>query len=281
MRNFKKILQEINFALGHIIIFEELLNAALIFLVVYLILSIIDFYPISSWITALLYFAIVLNTRLRSNKAKLVEKKHEPLYEKLRTAADYADVENPIVDELQKEVAQELKNVTISSFFRAKRPSYKIFAAIILCFLIVFASAPALGLKFMEDGKNAKEILGKVQVDLSNAWNKTRTISIGDVEDEAGNELSERGLEELADIYGAESMANLGDEKISVEISPVSYEIDVRNILEAESKVFENTFPDEVCSDYNGCEIAESSKQIIPVEQQGLVRDYFDKIMDK
>ena len=132
MKNFIKVIREINRTLNFLIIFETTINAVIFFLVVYLLLSLINLYPILALIPALVYFISRLYVNSKVDKRKIVEGKYEPLKEKLRTAADNLGEENPVVNELQDEVVHDLKNVGLSSFISTKRVSYKIMTTILL-----------------------------------------------------------------------------------------------------------------------------------------------------
>ncbi|MBU4284023.1 MAG: hypothetical protein KJ968_02880, partial [Nanoarchaeota archaeon] len=58
MKKFNKVLKEINFTFSNIILFNGFLNAFLIFLVLYIPLSLFNFYQIYSLVPAVLYFII-------------------------------------------------------------------------------------------------------------------------------------------------------------------------------------------------------------------------------
>src|SRR3989344_9577450 len=133
MKKFIGIIKEMNRTLNNIVLFNNLLNAILIFLAAYILLSIIDFRPFLAIIPAIAYLAYFTYNQFIKDKAEIVEEKYEPLKEKLRTAEDNLNMDNPIVDALQEEVAGEMKNVRVSSFVDQRKISYRILAAIVLC----------------------------------------------------------------------------------------------------------------------------------------------------
>src|SRR3989338_10653213 len=140
MKDFIKVIKEINRTIDFFMFFESFLNAAIFFLAVYFVLSLVNLYPISALIPALIYFILMLYVHSREDKRKIVESKYEPLKEKLRTAADNVNEDNPVVNELEEEVITDLKHVGLSSFIQTKPVSYKIFVTILLSFAIVFAT---------------------------------------------------------------------------------------------------------------------------------------------
>ena len=255
MKNFIKVIREINKTLNFLITFESILNAVIFFLVVYFLLSLVNLFPILAIIPAVIYFAMRLRVRSKVDKRKIVESKYEPLKEKLRTAADNISEENPVVNELEEEVVHDLKHVGLSSFIQTKRVSYKIFTAIFLSFAIVFATTLNLYIvdlnKFLSNIPDMLENINSRRAD---------NIPLG-------------GINESEDIYGESKLAVLGEEQIDIKIKPVNYEVNVREEGDVEQKQFDEIFPKEVM-----VEQASAFEERIPEEQQELVKKYFDKL---
>ncbi|MBN4049159.1 hypothetical protein JYT91_00930 [archaeon AH-315-M20] len=256
MKNFIKVIKEINRTLNFLIIFETTINATIFFLVVYLLLSLINLYPILALIPAIVYFISRLYINSKTDKRKVVESKYEPLKEKLRTAADNYKEENPVVNELQDEVVQELKHVGLSSFISTKQISRKILTTILLSFAIVFATT--LNLYIVDLNKflaNLPEYIGNIN-----------PLKIAD-----NTLLGE--INESEDIYGDSKLAILGNREIDIRIKPVNYEINVREEGDVEQKQFDEIFPSDV-----NIEQSSAFEENIPEEQQQLVKNYFNKL---
>lgn len=258
MKDFIRVINEINRTISFFIFFESFLNATLFFLAVYFLLSLVNLYPISAIIPTLIYFILRLYVNSREDKRKIVESKYAPLREKLRTAADNIKEDNVVVNELEQEVVQDLKNVGLSSFIQTKKISYKVFACILLSFGIVLATTMNLYIvdlnQFIStipgfiDALNPKKINGNVDVEIN----------------------------ESNDIYGKSKLATLGENPVDIRIKPVNYEVNVREEGEAEQKQFDEMFPNDVA-----IEQASSSDEHIPEEQQEIVKKYFEKLADK
>ncbi len=255
MKHFKNLLKEIRITLTQIILFDVILTSILIFLAVYLILALLNLYPIMAVLPAIIYFIISLTKKERVNKMRSVEDKYDFLSEKLRTAADNANKDNPVINELQEEVMQDIKNVQVSSFLNTKSISYRIFLSIIIAFAIVFAST--LNLQFLD----LEYLLGEVPKMLEN------------------NPLGSKGtaaLEEVnlsQDIYGNKNIAALGNEEINIKIKPSNFKVSVRETGDTETRDFDEIFPGDVF-----VESSENFEENIPVEEQELVQQYFNKI---
>lgn len=250
-------MKEINSTLNHIILFDNILNSLIIFLSVYLVLSIFSFYPIAALAPALVYLTAISYISIVGNKAKIVEGKYANLNEKLRTAADNIQLENPVVEALQEEVIEEIKEVRASSFYNQRRTSLKILASVILCFLIVFVAT--LNLDFL----NFRVLIDNIQL-----------IEKEILGAEEGGEIPSAGEGDSRDIYGEESIATLGGKELEIEIKPVNYEINVKSIGDvAEKKQFEEEFPEEVFASST-----EGFEENIPIDHQELVKEYFKEL---
>ncbi len=254
MKHFGGVVKEINRTLNEIILFENIVNTTLLFLVTYLLLSLLDISHFYAFIPAAIYLIVFTYIRFKRSKTLIVESKHEPLREKLRTAADNLHISNPITDELEYEVTREMKNVGLSMFINPRTLSYKIFAVMLLSFLIIFTST--LDLKLLEFAKrNVPDIFEKGPKGVGN--------------------FGATYLNTSEDIYGDKDVARLGDNELNIRIKPVDFKVNVKEEGEATRQKFESTFPQEI-----GVKEATAYEENIPQEQQELVRNYFKKLAE-
>jgi len=254
MKPFASVVKEINKTLNEIILFENIVNTTLIFLVFYLLLSLFDFHPLFALIPALLYLAFYSYISLKSYKPLIVESKYAPLREKLRTATDNVGLSNPIVEELEYEVTAEMKNVGLSMFINPKTLSYKIFAVMALSFMIIFATT--LNLKLLDFAKEkVPDIFSRGPKGVGNFVAKPLATD--------------------EDIYGKEDVAKLGDKELNIRIKPVDFKVNVREEGAFAQHKFESVFPNEFT-------VKETTayEENIPQEQQELVKNYFKKLAE-
>lgn len=254
MKQFANVIKEINRTLNELILFENIVNTTIVFLAFYLILSTIDFNPLLALMPAVIYLGFYSYISFKSYKPLIVESKYAPLREKLRTAADNINKDNPIVEELEYEVTTEMKNVGLSLFINPKSISYKIFAVVLLSFMIIFATT--LNLKLLEFAKQkVPDIFEKGPKGV-------------------GNFVAVK-LNTTADIYGKEDVAKLGDKELNIRIKPVDFKVNVREEGDVKQQKFESTFPKELA-------VKETIvyEENIPQEQQELVKNYFKKLAE-
>ena len=255
MKQFPSVVKEVNRTLNELILFENIVNTTLVFLVFYLLLSIFDFRPIYALIPAAAYLAFYTYLSFRSPKSFLVESKYEPLREKLRTAADNMNLDNPVAEELKYEVTSEIKNVSLSMFISPKSISYKIFAVMALSFLIIFATT--MNLKVLELARQK----------VPSIFDTKNLKSIGN--------LAATQLNTSNDIYGKNDVAKLGDNELNIRIKPIDFKVNVKEEGESTQQKFETTFPQEI-----GVKETVAYEESIPQEQQELVKNYFKKIAE-
>lgn len=265
MRNFKKVLNEINFSLNRFVIFQELLTSILIFLGFYIFFSFIRFDfidPAYAAIPAGIYLGVELFYRIKRDKLMLVESKFAFLNEKLRTASDNLHADNEIVESLQDEIVNDLKKVDAGAFLDLKHTSLKIGAILALCFLIIFLNT------FHLRGLN-------INVDdlIRDSNNVILTKGEGPADMSAGG-MSDVPADE--DIFGMENVAKLGDEELNLGVKTLGYEVNVRDVKEAEKRDYDEMFP-------TGDVMATSAsayEEDIPKEDQEIVNTYFMDLID-
>ena len=254
MKQFSDVVKEINKTLNEMILFENIVNTTLIFLVFYLILSVLNFHPLYALVPALLYLGFYSYMSFKSYKPLIVESKYAPLREKLRTAADNVGMSNPIVEELEYEVTTEMKNVGLSMFINPKTLSYKIFAVMALSFMIIFATT--LNLKLLEFARQK----------VPDIFDRTPKG--------VGNFVATK-LETKDDLYGKSDVATLGDKELNIRIKPVDFKINVKEEGEFKRQEFETVFPKDLT-----VKETVAYEENIPQEQQELVKNYFKKLAE-
>lgn len=254
MKQFQDVVKEINRTLNELILFDNIVNTTIVFLVFYFILSILDFNPLFALIPALLYLGFYSYMSFKSYKPLIIESKYAPLREKLRTAADNIGMDNPIVEELEYEVTSEMKNVGLSMFINPRTLSYKIFGVVLLSFMVIFATT--LNLKLLDFAKQ----------------------KVPDIFDKSpkgvGNFVATK-LNTSEDIYGKEDVAKLGDKELNIRIKPVDFKVNVREEGDVQQQKFESTFPKDLT-----VKETVAYEENIPQEQQELVKNYFKKLAE-
>jgi len=269
MKGFKKVIREIKLTVAEMLILPSLLGAVVVFLAFYLVLAILDYPPLYSLVPAILYVLVIFWKELSMNKIKLVEKYYPHLHEKLRTAADYATVDDTMVNELHEEVLRDIKSVSSSSFISRKKLFTMAITCVVLCFMIISITHFNINAAdFKVKAKNAiTDFTRKVLIEQSENENILRM----DETTVASGSGVGAGINE--DIFGDQSLASLGDDELEVEIKPSTLELKIGKVSKAEKKDFEEVFPSEIT-------LAPSVtyEENIPKERQEIVKEYFKGI---
>lgn len=266
MGAFTEALKETKTSLLKIMLFEEALNAILVFLVVYLIASLFRKGLLLPIIVSLGYFAFAVYRERKFGAAKTVESKYKDLQEKLSTAAEYVNVDNRVVNELKYEVLKNLRKVEESSFLSERRVYTKSIAAVVLCFVILLLSPVSVSF-FHHAFPNIFPALG--------AKNEISGTDFRLLNEKNRNDVPIGPEKSKEDIFGAPTFAKLGTEELRVILKPAGTELSTSNVKPPEELQFNEQYPEEVVS-----VAAESMDERIPKEQQELVRRYFKNVVE-
>lgn len=280
MKNFKRVINDISLTLTDIFLFDLVLDGIIVFLVCYFILAIINFHPLLAAGPSILFMIFAGIKKFRQNKLDLVERKYPHLKEKLKTSADYMNVDNDVIKQLQDEVVEDIKDVRSSSFLDVDNTIFKTLITILLSFLIIYISAINLVIvdtdSFITERAEAlKKAIDKDSDAGADGSSALGGIASGDgvmANGMAGNALSLANITNY-DIFGKKAVAKLGEEEIEMELKTNNFELNLRDESELQDKSFEETFPSGI--EAVGSELYEET---IAVEERELVKKYFDKL---
>lgn len=265
MKQFIKALKEVNSTLSYLMLFEILINSALVFLASYLVLLLLGIQPFHALEITFFYFGVNFYLKIRQRKVLEVEKRYDFLNEKLRTAEDNLYFQSPVVDDLQREIIRDLGKVESSSFFKQKNLMIKTAVILVLCFLILNVHP----IQFKPININFPGIKPSVSFDFTGTtyFSGTRVVT-------TGKKQQEVQMVELSDnIYGDASVAILGGEEMVIQLRAIEEELKMRDQEELDEDE-EELFPDIETSS------AEAFKENIPKEQQELVKNYFKSVVE-
>ncbi|MBD3164360.1 hypothetical protein GF323_04115 [Candidatus Woesearchaeota archaeon] len=246
MKKAKKALKEIEVSMRRIDMFVIIIKTLVLLMVSYLFLFILGIRQYYAFIPAFVYFISSLFIEARTDRLRRVEAKYQELDERLRTAKDYRDRDNSILKALEEEIIEKLRTVSMDSFFSMAR-------TIILLLLLVVAVTSSLYIS-SEDIK---------------------LIDFNDVIDAAVKRFTQDDAEEQEEVnFGGseESIMEVGNERIEVEINPVGMDFDFDELTEEGEYEFSTSFPKDVFIS-SGASYEEEYTE----EQQILIKKYFEK----
>jgi len=227
------------------------LDSLLVFMLGLLLTTIIG---ISWWCAALISVVyLVWHARYAFNTFSFgfVEERVPELQEMLRTAADHIHEHNQVIDELFAEVIVKLKSVRTSYFLEFGDLSKQILSVTIIAFAVI--AVASFNVRFGDlKGSFSDGLFGKYKITDLDPLAK-------------GNEK---------DLYGdTESLADLGNQQLSLEITPLSSQVDRDKIQDIPPAKFQNMYPDSV-----GAQVTDTYAEQIPRKYQSIVKTYFKTI---
>jgi len=239
-------------------LFNGFTDTILIFLVTALILTIFKISWIFALIPSILYLMPKVYRAFIKTSYKDVEDVVPDLQWQLRTVADNVEKEDEVTKSLKNLVLRNVKNVRSSFFFDERSLVYKLVAVACLSFIIIligsfhinFADFKGFPTGFANKiGSSAKNILGE---NFAGVFDKK----------------SDRN------IYGEESIVELGNEELNIQINPENNQFDPSQTQNIQDHDFTGS---GVLNDI-GASPDQSYEERIKKEEQELIRAYLNKL---
>ncbi len=275
MASFKDVIKELKITLRKILLFDIFIESLLIFLCLSIFLMIFNISFIFSIVPSIFYFFFMVYKRKNLTSIKTVENKYPILHEALRTANDTISEDNYLVNELREQVRNKVKNVSASTFIDIKGDLLKITLSIGLIFLLLSLSickGTSDTCRKVFEKTDIKANIDKLDFkDIYSQFNKdeVRAFDIRGVPTADKYDVNARQV-----ILDDESMANLGDDKIKIQIKLANDQIDIRDVSDDVTK-----------KNFMGMDIGEidiatdvSFEEDISKEHKEIVKNYFDSI---
>ncbi len=258
MRPIVIALKEVKGALIQINASEMIIDALIVFSSAYLLCLLFLAPPAVAAIPFALALVYGWSHKVANVHAREVEETVPILKDQLTTVSDNLYRENEIITGLQQDVLALLRHVRVSYFIDFKRIWREIMILAVLSFAILIVAT--LNVHFADYKSVAKEI--------------------GDVLGEGGlggldpDGSGEGGSENFTDIFGNETLVELGENELNLQINPVLSEINIEDIQEAKEREFEESvFPTEIIARTDS-----SFDDKIPKENREIVKKYFSGI---
>jgi hypothetical protein len=234
--------------------FRILLNTVIVFLVSFLVFTFFKLSWFWSFIPTTIYFLYILKKDFSRLNLAEVEKYVPELKEKLRTAADNVGRDDEIVEALNKEVMRDIRKIKVAQFVDSKQNAKKLIALGAMAFLILLIAA--FNIDFFE-------------VDFLN-FNKFDENDYPTLENI--NKFEDYGFDE--DIYGEESIVELGTEEVSIAMNTMSGGLNLNEQKEIDSLNFGTAFQSvtsvKADKSFNEAKLSDRKAKV--------VGDYFDQI---
>jgi len=277
------VLQEVIRDMWKIRMLRALLGASIVYLSVYTFTML---FTLPTWKISAAFAGLYLLTELVSSSTQnpliQVEKRYPDLDEELRTVRDSFAQDNELVTDLRKDVFRKArKYIDMGDFVDFRQLTARVLSIFFLSFTIILIASLNvrivdagevydLGKDFLDDLKDQTIAAGReeftvVQGDgqLTNRFKKlaaTAGINSGDLES--------------GEIFGDAQLAELGGERLTVEIRPTDFEVSLDNFEAVEKKDFQDVAFSGNVESIQSLGLEET----INIEEQAIVKRYFDKL---
>ena len=250
-------IEELKKAALQISLCSAFLDSLIVFMISMLILKLVSVAWYYAFIPFIIYAIIhTLRNLISHTKLAFIETLVPELKEELRTAADYINKDNELLQSLNLEVLKKMKHIRTSYFFSFGRLTREFLMLIAVSFLIT--GAAAYDVEFLDFTK----LVEKVQ-NYGVAGEYELNQDLLDFEDAVSDE----------DIYGDESIAELGNELINLEVNPIFSDVDISQIKDPSERRFSSSTPTEISARTDA-----SFEESIPKDYQRIVKSYFSEI---
>lgn len=265
MNEARKVFLELKVEMLKLIVVQGMLNAFLLFLLEYVVLSFFlsrRFSLIYSFLCAFVFIVVYCVLELRKVSYESIEEKEPQLRDILRTVYDNMEDKSMMMRALVEDLTARMANVQPANFFNASSAVLKVFFLLVL--LIAFPLLTSYQVLFHEWG----EYIGDVTGFLPNPW-EDDAAPLKDFEDVVFSSTD--------DIYGDPSVAILGDEELTLTLATSLGNIDFSKPTGASSRKFvDQESLNEVYASNDA-----SYEETISRSKQQIVKEYFKQLEQK
>lgn len=256
MRAIVRALVEIKKLLFFTTIFTNFIDSVVVFLVfcfIFILFKIPGYYAV---IPFLVHFILFGRKRVKEMSYRYVESRVPALKERLRTAADNLEKDNEVVKSLNRDVLAEMKHVKTLAFLDDRRLVIKMLTISVLSIIIIIFSASNFAIIGWKDAVS----------EINQALSGEESIYQNLTEIERYGEGSE-------DIFGKESVAELGLEELDLKLDSAASGVNINKVKDVEEKEFGSTFPKDIYATSDS-----SYNERISKENQEIVKNYYEQI---
>ncbi len=237
-----------------------LFNSALDTLVVYILLLLgCTLLTLPAWyalIPAAVYAVIHTYGNVKDVNFSKIEEKFPSLHEQLITVADNTKEQNEIIDALNQEVLQKMREIRTSSFLSFGKLIRELSVMAVVSFIIIGTSA--FNVEFLDFKQTVKEL------------REFKPFQEYDINQEL---LEYEESQNLSEILGDKSVTELGQQQLDLELNPLMSDVDIGRVRPPEERSFREVAPPEIKATTDV-----SFEEQIPKQYQRIVKTYFKEI---
>ncbi len=237
-----------------------LFNSAIDTLVVYFLLLLgCTVLTLSGWyalLPAAVYAVVHTYGNVKDVNFSKIEQKFPNLNEQLITVADNTKEQNEIIDALNQEVLQKMREIRTSSFLNFGKLVRELAVMAVVSFIII--GTAAFNVHFLDFKQTVKEL------------REFKPFQEYDVNQEL---LEYQESQNLSEILGDKSVTELGQKQLDLELNPLMSDVNIGKVKPPEERKFREVPPPEIKATTDV-----SFEEQIPKQYQRIVKTYFKEI---
>ncbi|MBS3148998.1 hypothetical protein J4219_09055 [Candidatus Woesearchaeota archaeon] len=256
MKPIKQALEEARTSILQLALFQSALDTLVVYMLLLLgctLLSLPLWYAV---VPALVYSVIHTYGNLKDVNFASIEAKYPQLSEQLITVADNVKDQNEILDALNIEVLQKMKEIRTAAFLNFPKVTRELSVMVIVSFIIIGASA--FNVKFLDFQETIKDL------------REFEPFKEYDINEEL---LQYEESQNLSEILGEKTIEELGKQQLDLELNPLMSDVDIGKVRDPTARTFQEVAPPDIKASSDT-----SFEENIPKQYQRMVKTYFKEI---
>ncbi len=249
-------LREAKKAVLQIVLFNSLMDTLVVYILLLLGCTLLTFPSWYALVPAFTYALVHTYGNVKEVSFSKIEEKFPVLKEQLITVADNLKEQNEIVESLNQEVLQKMKEIRTSSFLSFGKLTRELTVMAVISFIII--GSAAFNVKFLDFNAAMKEL------------REFKPFEQYDINQEL---LEYEESQNLSEILGDKSVTALGQQQLDLEINPILSDVDIGKVKPPEERRFREVPPPEIKATTDV-----SFEEQIPKQHQRIVKTYFKEI---
>src|SRR5574341_239156 len=249
-------LKEAKRAVLHVVLFNSIIDALVAYILLLLACTLLSLPGWWALVPAAAYAVVHTYGNIKDVHFAAIEEKFPALKEQLTTVVENWKEQNEIIDALNQEVLQKMKEIRTSSFLNFGKLTREIAVMAVVSFIII--GSAAFNVKFLDFNKAIKEI------------REFKPFEHYDINQEL---LEFEKSQNLSEILGEKSISELGQQQLNLELNPIMSDVDIGRVRPPEERSFAEVLPSEIKATTDV-----SFEENIPKQYQRIVKTYFKEI---
>ncbi len=249
-------LREAKRAVMQVVLFNSVIDTLVVFMLLLLGCTLLTFPRWYALIPAAVYAFMHTYGNVKEVSFSSIESKFPALKEQLITVADNWKEQNEIIDALNQEVLQKMREIRTSSFLNFGKLTREVAVMAIVSFIII--GSAAFNVHFLDFKKAVNEL------------REFKPFQEYDINEEL---LQYEESTNLSEILGNKSITELGSQQLNLELNPLKSDVDIGKVNPPEERQFREVPPSEIKATTDV-----SFEEQIPKQYQRIVKTYFKEI---